>query len=396
VLDTARDILYLWVARMVFLSLHFLNVVPFSDVLIHGTVLAADGRRMSKSLGTGVDPLEVIDRYGADATRAWCAYFGTSGQDIRFSEEKIKSYQLFANKLWNATRLLVRQIPEGSPPLPIDEAALEPADSWILARLTALTRSVTDSLTNFNFGPAIEGIYEFAWHEFADYYLELIKPRIGTGAETALAVALHVLETVLRLLHPIMPFVTEELWQRVPHEGESIMYAPWPLADETLEDAGLLDEMGHLLEVVRAVRSLRHSAEGGTRRRPAEVTSSRALLSEPVGRSYLATLARLDLDGRLPESPAPSVVVVGATTVRLGLEADAGREEPRLRAELQKRLLEITALEAKLENKDFRSKAPGAVVEREQARLQKARDAAERLRRLVGEDADERHAGTKS
>jgi valyl-tRNA synthetase len=209
-------------------------------------------------------------------------------------------------------------------------------------------------------------------------------------------VALHVLETVLRLLHPIMPFVTEELWQRVPHDGESIMYAPWPLPDETLEDAGLLDEMGHLLEVVRAVRSLRHSAERGTRRRPAEVTSSRALLSEPVGRSYLATLARLDLDGRLPESPAPSVVVVGATTVRLGLEADAGREEPRLRAELQKRLLEITALEAKLENKDFRSKAPGAVVEREQARLQKARDAAERLRRLVGEDADERHAGTKS
>jgi valyl-tRNA synthetase len=174
------------------------------------------------------------------------------------------------------------------------------------------------------------------------------------------------------------------------------MYAPWPLADETLEDAGLLDEMGHLLEVVRAVRSLRHSAEGGTRRRPAEVTSSHALLSEPVGRNYLATLARLELDGTLPESPPPSVVVVGATTVRLGLETEAAREEPRLRTELEKRLAEIRSVEAKLENKDFVSKAPREVVDRERTRLQNARDAAERLRRLVGENGEDHHGATKS
>jgi valyl-tRNA synthetase len=396
VLDTARDILYLWVARMVFMSLHFLNVVPFSDVLIHGTVLAHDGRRMSKSLGTGVDPLDMIDRYGADATRAWTAYFGTSGQDIRFSEEKIKSYQLFANKLWNATRLLTSRLPDGSLPLPIDEANLEPADQWILARLSQLTRTVTEALTRFEFGPAIDGLYEFAWHEFADYYLELIKPRlqgaaVGAGEaedQTALAVALHVLETTLRLLHPIMPFVTEELWQRVPHDGESIMYASWPLADATLEDSALMDEMAHLLEVVRAVRNLRHSTEPGRGRQLAELSSTRTLLVQPTGRTYLATLARLDLNGKLPAEVPQSVVVVGPTTVRLALGEGGGSEEARLRAELRKAVAEIEAARAKLANRDFVSRAPKAVVERERARLQKAEETAARLRALLGEGGE--------
>jgi valyl-tRNA synthetase len=388
VLDTARDILYLWVARMVFMSLHFLNVVPFSDVLIHGTVLAPDGRRMSKSLGTGVDPLDVIGRYGADATRAWCAYFGTSGQDIRFSEEKIKSYQLFANKLWNATRLLVSPLPEGARPMPIDESTLEPADTWILGRLSAVTRLVTSSFERLEFGPAIDALYEFSWHEFADDYLELVKPRLQAGDSstlTARAVAIHVLETTLRLLHPIMPFVTEELWQRLPHDGETIMYAPWPLPDETIEDPKLMEEMAHLLEVVREVRNRRHSSDPKTRRQPAEVTSPRSLLSEPVGRRYLATLAQLELNGKLPEGMPQSVVVVGQTTVRLGLPADGAAETQRHQGELQKKLEEIEGIEAKLNNPDFTSRAPSAVVERERARLVQARQAADRLRGLLGE-----------
>jgi valyl-tRNA synthetase len=391
VLDTARDILYLWVARMVFMSLHFLHVVPFSDVLIHGTVLAPDGRRMSKSLGTGVDPLDMIERYGADAARAWTAYFGTGGQDIRFSEEKIKSYQLFANKLWNATRLLVAKLPEGGPVMPIDEATLEPADAWILGRLSAVTRLVTESFQRFEFGPAIDALYEFTWHEFADDYLELIKPRLQAGdasTTTALAVAIHVLETTLRLLHPIMPFVTEELWQRLPHEGETIMFAAWPLPDETIEDRGLMEEMAHLLDVVRAVRNLRQSSDQKARRQPAEVTSARRLLTEPVGRAYLATLARLELNGKLPEGMPQSVVVVGNTTVRLGLPADGGAETERLKAELQKKRREIESIHAKLNNPDFTEKAPKAVVERERARLAQARQAADRLRALLGETGE--------
>ncbi|HXN04358.1 MAG TPA: valine--tRNA ligase [Candidatus Acidoferrum sp.] len=391
VLDTARDILYLWVARMVFMSLHFLNVVPFSDVLIHGTVLAPDGRRMSKSLGTGLDPLDLIERFGADATRAWAAYFGTGGQDIRFSEEKIESYQRFANKLWNATRLLLFKLPEGAAPMPIDEAELEPADLWILGRLSAVTRLVTSSFERLEFGPAIEALYDFAWKEVADDYLELIKPRLQTGDQstaTALSVAVNVLETILRLLHPVMPFVTEELWQRLPHEGETIMYAPWPLPDETIEDQKLMEEMAHLREVVRAVRNVRHSADPRARRQPAEISSPRPLLTEPIGRRYLATLAQLELNGKLPEGAPQAVVVVGATTVRLGLPAGGGSDAQRLRAELQKKEQEIQFLEGKLRNPAFTGKAPQAVVERERARLLQAQQAAERLRGLLGEAAE--------
>src|SRR2546425_4493453 len=391
VLDTARDILYLWVARMVFTSLHFLHVVPFSDVLIHGTVLAPDGRRMSKSLGTGVDPLDMIERYGADATRAWTAYFGTGGQDIRFSEEKIKSYQLFANKLWNATRLLVAKLPEGAPLMPIDEATLEPADTWILGRLSAVTRLVTESFQRFEFGPAIDVLYEFSWHEFADDYLELIKPRLqaaDASRTTALAVAVNVLETTLRLLHPIMPFVTEELWQRLPHEGETIMYAALPLPDETIQDRRLVEEMAHLLDVVREVRNLRQSSEQTAQRQPAEVTSARRLLTEPGGRAYLATLAGLELNGKLPQDMPQSVVVVGNTTVRLGLPGDGGAETQRHQGELRKKLREIESIEAKLSNPDFTGKAPAAVVERERARLAQARQAAEGLRALLGETGE--------
>lgn len=369
------------------MSLHFLNVVPFSDVLIHGTVLAPDGRRMSKSLGTGVDPLDMIDRYGADATRAWCAYFGTGGQDIRFSEEKIKSYQLFANKLWNATRLLVSGLPADARPMPIDEATLEPADTWILGRLSAVTRVVTSSFERLEFGPAIDALYEFAWHEFADDYLELVKPRLQAGDASALtgrAVALNVLESILRLLHPIMPFVSEELWQRLPHEGETIMYAPWPLADETIEDRQLMEDMAHLLDVVREVRNVRHASDPKTRRQPAEVTSQRALLTDPVGRRYLATLAQLELNGKLPEGMPQSVVVVGQTTVRLGVPADSADDTQRLKGELQKKVREIEFILGKLENTEFTQKAPAAVVERERARLDEARQAADRLRALLG------------
>ena len=236
--------------------------------------------------------------------------------------------------------------------------------------------------------PMSDGLFLAIAQEVADDYLELIKPRLQAGdasTATALSVAIHVLETILRLLHPVMPFVTEELWQRLPHEGETIMYAAWPLPDETIEDRGLLEEMAHLLEVVRAVRNVRQATEQKARRQPAEVTSARRLLTEPIGRAYLATLARLELNGKLPEGMPQSVVVVGDTTVRLGLPADGGAETERLNAELQKKLREIESIEAKLNNPDFTEKAPKAVVERERARLAQARQAAAGLRALLGE-----------
>jgi valyl-tRNA synthetase len=185
-----------------------------------------------------------------------------------------------------------------------------------------------------------------------------------------------------------MPFVTEELWQRLPHEGETIMYAPWPLPDETIEDQKLMEEMAHLLEVVRAVRNLRHSSEPRARRQPAEISSPRPLLTEPIGRRYLATLAQLELNGKLPEGTPRAEVVVGQTTVRIGLPTDAGSNAQRLRSELQKKEQEIQLLEGKLNNPGFTGKAPRTVVERERARLLEARQAAERLRGLLGETAE--------
>jgi len=378
VLDTGRDILYLWVARMIFMSLRFTSKIPFSEVLIHGNVLDGEGRRMSKSAGNGVDPLVMIDRYGADATRAWCVYFGTTGQDIRFFEDRIQGYQFFANKLWNATRLVLSKLPDG--PLPaIDQARLEPADRWILGRASQLTRVVTRAFQRFEFGPAVDAIYDFTWKEFADYYLELMKVRPDP---LAIAVAARVLERTVRLLHPIMPFISEELWQRLPHEGETIMYAPWPEPDAGVEDPALLEEMSHLVEVVQTVRKERKDAAMPAGRARARLESTHPLLGQAVGQGYVATLAQLDLDGSDNLKPDRRLVV-GETQVVLELPRAAPQERARLVRELEQKEREVAALRTKLQNTDFTSNAPAEVIEKERARLGRAEAAAERLRKLL-------------
>jgi valyl-tRNA synthetase len=377
VLDTAREILYLWVARMIFMSLHFLQTIPFEDVVIHGTVLDAQGRRMSKSLGNGVDPLQMIERYGADAARAWCAYFGTSGQDVRFHEEKIGYYRNFANKLWNATRLVMSRLEPGSAG-GLDGAQLEPADRWILGRISSVTRTVTQSFQLLDFAPAVDALETFAWHEFADHYLELMKAGLGSPR-----VAADVLERTLRLLHPIMPFLTEELWQRLqPRAGETIMYAPWPEPDPGAEDAALEGEMSHLLEVVREVRNVRHGTDPRVRRPPAQVESTHPLLREPVGQRYLAALAQIDLNGHLPLG-SRHPVVVGETRVTLSIPAQAESERRQLEQQLQKIEAEIARLQARLANSGFTGKAPANVVAAERDRFRQAQEAAQRLRDLL-------------
>jgi len=381
VLDTGRDILYLWVARMIFMSLHFTKKIPFSEVLIHGNVLDGEGRRMSKSLGNGVDPLVMIDRYGADATRAWCVYNGTTGQDIRFFEDKIKGYQFFANKLWNAARLVLSKLPPA--PLPaLEVARLEPADRWILGRLSQLTAQVTGAFQQFEFGPAVQGIYDFVWHEFADDYLELIKARSDA---MGLSVAARVLEQTLRLLHPIMPFITEELWQRLPHQGRPSCTRPGPEPERGLEDEGVLAEMAHLLDVVQKIRNLRQESAAGLGRARASLTSTHPLLGQPVGQRYVATLAQLDLDGT-GTLKADQRIVVGETQVAIELpQASGPQERARLARELEQQEREIDGLRLKLQNPGFTSKAPKNVIEKERARLAGAEAATERLRRLLDE-----------
>ena len=379
-LDTAREILYLWVARMIFMSLHFLEVVPFSDVIIHGTVLDSQGRRMSKSLGNGVDPLLMVERYGADATRAWCAYFGTSGQDVRFHEEKISYYGKFANKLWNITRLVLDRLPaEGAPPA---RTGLQPSDRWILGRLSSVTRTVTEAFTRLGFAPAVDALEYFAWHELADAYLELMK-----AGQASVWVAVEVVERMLRLLHPLMPFITEELWQRLPGHGETIMYAPWPQPEPDFEDEQLQAEMRHLLEVVREVRDLRHAADPRAGRVKASLESSHRLLREKAGQGYVAILARLDLDGAVEPGGESRVVVVGDTRITLRLRAD-GEERARITAELVRLEAEVASVEARLSNPAFLERAPAAVVGRERERLERAGQAVARLRELLGQSPE--------
>src|SRR5260221_3355036 len=262
---TNRDIINLWVTRMIFSGLFFMGEVPFSDVIVHATIQAGDGRRMSKSLGTGVDPREVIHTYGADALRAWGALVSMATHDARFDVSRIEGYKRFSNKLWNATRLVLSSVaneaPHG-PPAP--DGDLQPADRWILSRLQAAVREVTARIDEYSFQRSIEAAYEFAWHDFCDWYLEAAKTRPRDGDPAARSAALHVLDTLFRLLHPFMPFVTEELWHRLPDDRDFLVRTGWPEPDPRFDDGGAEASFGDLIRLVEEIRATRHASAGAT------------------------------------------------------------------------------------------------------------------------------------
>ncbi|MEN6356883.1 MAG: valine--tRNA ligase, partial [Armatimonadota bacterium] len=233
VLVTSREIIYLWVARMIFSSLEYLDKIPFEDVYIYATVLNEEGKRMSKSLGTGVDPLELIGKFGADALRFALIQQTGMNQDIKFSDKRVEDTRNFGNKIWNASRFVIMNL-EGYGGEGLDEDALHLEDRWIISRLNRVIETVNSSLATYNMDVAARAIYEFLWSEYCDWYIELAKPRLrGSDEEKSQvqSVLYYVLEATLRLLHPIMPFITEEIWQALPHEGESIMFAPYPEVD---------------------------------------------------------------------------------------------------------------------------------------------------------------------
>ncbi len=389
VLDTGRDIIYLWVARMIFMSLEFTGKIPFSDVIIHANVQAETGQRMSKSLGTGLDPLKMIEAYGADATRAWPIAASMASQDVRFSEEKLKDYQNFANKLWNVSRYVLMGLARESEALPPPEGLvrhLEPADRWILSRCQRVIAQVTRALERYSFGVAIETLYDFLWHEFADFYIELIKPRIAEapGAparRAALATAASVLERYLRLLHPFMPFVSEELWQRLPHDGETIMRAPWPRPGTTNVEAEA--EMAHLIAVVREIRRERHVAgipDG--QRLPATVRSSNGIMTSPVGLAYLRTLARLEGE-IVAHGTNPVTVVSGETEVLIQFPKADRVHEVRHRRRLENLDAMISRLQGKLNESEFLQRAPAELVEKTRARVGELIRERDRLQRAA-------------
>jgi len=364
VLSTARDIIYLWVARMIMTGIEFLDEIPFDDVYIHSVIQAPDGRRMSKSLGTGIDPLELIDSHGADALR-----FGllamSSSQDVRFSAAKVQQGRDLANKLWNASRLILLNAGEATPSPAAD--AIE--DRWILSRLERTVALVGERIDAFDFAHAALELYRFVYADLCDWYLEIVKPRLydgpAAGDESAAANLLHVLERTLALAHPIMPFVTEEVWSYLPDRESELIVAPYPIADESRFDAAAEDRISEAIELTKALRRWRELAG------VAPGTTLRASLPDDV-HPLVVRLARLeDADGG-GDDAAP-VAAVGAVEILASDDLDPDAVSARL-DELRGNLEgEVKRAEGKLANEGFVANAPVDVVAAEREKLERYR-----------------------
>jgi valyl-tRNA synthetase len=378
VLSTARDIIFLWVARMVMFGVELTGEIPFTDVNIHSVIQAPDGRRMSKSLGTGIDPLDLTERYGADALR-----FGllamSSGQDVRFNEERVKQGRDLANKLWNASRLILLRVAEVEPDA---VAATAVEDRWIVSRLERLTAEVTALYDGFRFSHAVLELYAAFWSELCDWYLELVKPRLYEDDNGAVSgVLLWALERTLALLHPVMPFVTEEIWSLMPGERRLLAVARFPEADPTRRDERAEADMARLIEAVTALR--RYRDEVGAK--PSSLVRGRLLADGYDGlRDQLARLARFEL---VEESAADgdvlaTVPIPGGGMQVLPSEAfDPQEAEKRLAGRRDVLRREIERAERRLANERFVERAPAEVVDEERQKLEEYRDA---LRRLGG------------
>jgi valyl-tRNA synthetase len=358
VLTTARDILFLWVARMVMMGLEFPGDIPFRDVYVHSVIQARDGRRMSKSLGTGIDPLEEIDERGADALR-----FGllamSSTQDVRYSDAKVEQGSDLANKLWNASRLIL-----------LNAAEVEPAprtarieDRWLLSRLERTIASVSEKLEAFDFAHAVQECYSFVYSDLCDWYLEIAKPRLYEAEEDVSATLLYALERVLALLHPTMPFVTEEIWSFHPARDGHLVVHAFPVADEALFDAAAEEEVTEEIALTRSLRAWRDLVGVPVKAVLPAVIDGMAP-SEFVGR-----LSRFAFDG----VGAEPVAKVGPVRVLASEELDAAAVEARLGGRRKELQSEIDRAERKLGNEGFVAKAPAAVVEEERGKLERYR-----------------------
>ena len=370
--STAREIINLWVSRMIMTGLEFMGEVPFSDVAIHCQVQAADGRRMSKSLGTGIDPRGLVEKYGADALRAWAASVAMSSQDVRYDESRIEGYRRFCNKLWNATRLVLGSIGEKAvPPVPAPDDVELIEDRWILSRLAAASTDITRGIEDFTFQNSIGAAYTFAWNEFCDWWLEAAKDRLRDGDPAALGIAVFCLDNLFRLLHPFMPFVTEELWSRMPGHGDFLMRTRWP-ADLTRYGDGQAEfEFESLMQAVEEIRSFRKTVPG------APMKGGAVKLSEPAEPDWVRVLAVLGNVTVVDELPPgkPYGLTEGFIAFPTAAAADPAVTAKK-KAELQ---MELDRVQARLDNPEFRAKAPESVIAEMEARAEELRAAIDRL-----------------
>ena len=389
VLVTGYDIITFWVSRMIVSGMEHMEKAPFHTVLIHGLVRDDKGRKMSKSLGNGIDPLEMIDQYGCDALRMNMVNGNSPGNDMRFYVERCEAMRNFANKLWNASRYVLMNLEEGSAySLPAAQR-LEIADKWVLSKLNTLISEVTENMEKYELGVAIAKIYDFVWDTYCDWYIELTKARLysedAERKQTAISVLVYVLDQILKLLHPFMPFITEEIWQSIPHEGDALIVAQWPEFKAELAFRAEENQMESVMSAIRTIRNRR--AEMNVP--PSKKAALYILASKPEvfveGEGFMERLAYAESVTMLDKEPENIDGMVTCTTadaklyIPMGQLVDVAKELERVEKELEKARKNLAGLMGKLSNENFVSRAPEAVVNAEREKAKKAEALIEQL-----------------
>ena len=385
-LVTGYDIIFFWVARMIFSAVEHTGKAPFDTVLIHGLVRDAQGRKMSKSLGNGIDPMEVIDEFGADALRLTLVTGNSPGNDQRYIPEKVTASRNFANKIWNAARFILMNLSDEltTPELPKE---LQAEDKWVLSKYNTLVREVNQNMEKFELGVAVQKLYDFIWDILCDWYIELTKARLNAGGEASLSaqkVLVYVMSNTLKLLHPFMPFITEEIWQALPHDGESIMIAKYPEYDESLSFAAEEKEFERVMTAIRAIRNARAEKNIPPSKKAAVYVETEYADTFQNAAAFFERLAGASglVVGKDFELGSTMQVVTESARIfiPMGELIDVQKERARLNKEKADCEKEIAFFEGKLSNEKFVSRAPEAVVNQERQKLQKAN---ERLQKIL-------------
>ncbi len=387
VLVTGYDIIFFWVARMIFSGMEHMKQEPFKYVFIHGIVRDAQGRKMSKSLGNGIDPLEVIAQYGTDALRFALTIGNSPGNDLRFSTEKVESSRNFANKVWNASRFVLMNFDENLDFSNVDKSKFTVADKWIMSRINTVTKEVTDNIDKFELGLGLQKVYDFIWEEFCDWYIEMVKPRLydreSEGRLEAQYVLNFVLGNAMKLLHPYMPFITEEIYTHLINDARSIMVSEWPEYSEELNFADDEAKMRMIMDAIRSIRNIRAEMNVPPARRAKMIfvaagESEKATLLEGI--SFFQRLAgasevtvQSDKEG-IPADAVGTVIAGAEIFIPLDELIDKEKEIERLNKEKANLEGELKRVEGKLNNEDFVAKAPAKVIEEEKAKREKYQD----------------------
>lgn len=379
-LVTGYDIIFFWVARMIFSGLEHMGDIPFKTVFFHGLVRDAQGRKMSKSLGNGIDPIEVIEKYGADALRFTLVTGNSPGNDMRFTEEKLESSRNFANKIWNAARFIHMNIDGFDVKNELPES-LTLEDQWIVSALNTVTKEVTENLEKYELGIAVQKLYDFIWDQFCDWYIELAKTRLMAKDETSVGarqVLVWTFTSILKLMHPFMPYITEEIWQTMPHEGEALMAADYPIYNEKYAYPQAEAEMHRIMETIRAIRNRRAEMNVPPSRRAKVYVASSFEETFRKGAQFVARLAyasEVEV-GEAFSIPGAVTIVTADAKVYIPMDelVDKEAELKRLNKELETAQKQLDQVNAKLNNPGFTGKAPANVVEGARQNAQKLED----------------------